>query len=168
MFTIGIKLQNLIPFLFITTSRISYFVCLMFNNFVAYKHQYHNRPVKDRYWFKKKKTTYKDHCNKSTIQEESSWLYVVQSHHVVTRLAFVQWQNKYAKCQFTWLTICPMYRLRQKFLPQKCLRLHDKQCTHYYSTHWKPCIYIWNKSKFSSSMKNNIEITCSLVGINLI
>lgn len=168
MFTIGIKLQNLIPLLFITTSRISYFVCLIFNNFVAYKHQYHNRPVKDRYWFKKKKTTYKDHCNKSTIQEESSWLYVVQSHNVVTRLAFVQWQNKYAKCQFTWLTICPMYRLRQKFLPQKCLRLHDKQCTHYYSTHWKPCIYIWNKSKFSSSMKNNIEITCSLVGINLI
>lgn len=168
MFTIGKKLQNLIPLLFITTSRISYFVCLIFNNFVAYKHQYHNRPVKDRYWFKKKKTTYKDHCNKSTIQEESSWFYVVQSHNVVTRLAFVQWQNKYAKCQFTWLTICPMYRLRQKFLPQKCLRLHDKQCTHYYSTHWKPCIYIWNKSKFSSSMKNNIEITCSLVGINLI
>lgn len=168
MFTIGKKLQNLIPLLFITTSRISYFVCLIFNNFVAYKHQYHNRPVKDRYWFIKKKTTYKDHCNKSTIQEESSWFYVVQSHNVVTRLAFVQWQNKYAKCQFTWLTICPMYRLRQKFLPQKCLRLHDKQCTHYYSTHWKPCIYIWNKSKFSSSMKNNIEITCSLVGINLI
>lgn len=134
MFTIGKKLQNLIPLLFITTSRISYFVCLIFNNFVAYKHQYHNRPVKDRYWFKKKKTTYKDHCNKSTIQEESSWFYVVQSHNVVTRLAFVQWQNKYAKCQFTWLTICPMYRLRQKFLPQKCLRLHDKQCTHYYST----------------------------------
>lgn len=168
MFTIGKKLQNLIPLLFITTSRISYFVCLIFNNFVAYKHQYHNRPVKDRYWFKKKKTTYKDHCNKSTIQEESSWFYVVQSHNVVTRLAFVQWQNKYAKCQFTWLTICPMYRLRQKFLPQKCLRLHDKQCTHYYSTHWKPCSIYEIKPKFSSSMKNNIEITCSLVGINLI
>lgn len=147
MFTIGKKLQNLIPLLFITTSRISYFVCLIFNNFVAYKHQYHNRPVKDRYWFKKKENNLQRPLQQINNTGRKLLIICRKSHNVVTRLAFVQWQNKYAKCQFTWLTICPMYRLKQKFLPQKCLRLHDKQCTHYYSTHWKPCIYIWNKTK---------------------